>query len=158
MFVFQVRKYRREDFEEAYRLDLECFEPGIAYSRPELRYYLQHPHSLTLVGESASPQTTGILGFTLAKREHAGNAHLITIDIAERARGRGLGSLLLQTIQKEMSALDCRALMLEVAVNNVPALRFYGRHGFSVQRTIPRYYLNSIDALQMSKPLERLTG
>jgi ribosomal protein S18 acetylase RimI-like enzyme len=34
-------------------------------------------------------------------------------------------------------------------------LAFYKSLGYSVLKTIPRYYLNSIDALQMGKRLVR---
>ena len=42
---------------------------------------------------------------------------------------------------------------LETAVDNVAALSFYKRHGYSVVRTWPRYYSNGVDALVMRKEL-----
>ena len=43
---------------------------------------------------------------------------------------------------------------LETAVDNVPALSFYKRHGYNVIRTWPRYYSNGVDALVLKKELE----
>jgi ribosomal protein S18 acetylase RimI-like enzyme len=42
---------------------------------------------------------------------------------------------------------------LETAVDNVPALSFYKRHGYDVIRTWPRYYSNGVDALLLEKDL-----
>ncbi len=42
---------------------------------------------------------------------------------------------------------------LETAVDNLAALAFYKRHGYSVVRTWPRYYSNGVDALVMKKEL-----
>ena len=145
----KVRKYHHDDFEDAFKLDIACFEPGIAYSREELRYYLQHPRSIPLVAE----WERGLVGFIVAKRERAGTSHLITIDIAEDVRRKGVGTLLLDALERELRNLKCTLLRLEVAVDNAAALRFYRRHGFSVQKTIPRYYLNRLEALQMTKSL-----
>ena len=46
-----------------------------------------------------------------------------------------------------------RAVGLETAVDNVAALSFYKRHGYSVIRTWPRYYSNGVDALVLKKEL-----
>ena len=147
--VCKIRKYRHDDFENAYKLDVKCFEPGIAYTRPELRFYLQHPYSISLVAEMEKRFS----GFLVAKRERAGVCHLITIELASEDRKKGIGTKLIESLEAELKALKCIALVLEVAVDNAAALRFYSRHGFSVQKTIPRYYLNRIDALQMMKPI-----
>ena len=45
------------------------------------------------------------------------------------------------------------AVGLETAVDNISALAFYKRHGYSVIRTWPRYYSNGVDALVLKKDL-----
>jgi ribosomal protein S18 acetylase RimI-like enzyme len=44
-------------------------------------------------------------------------------------------------------------VFLETAVDNLAALTFYKRHGYSVLRTLPRYYQGSVDGLRMEKRL-----
>jgi ribosomal protein S18 acetylase RimI-like enzyme len=38
-------------------------------------------------------------------------------------------------------------------VDNISALSFYKRHGYSVISTSPRYYSNGVDALVLEKDL-----
>jgi len=49
--VFILRDYRLGDFEELYRIDTDCFEPGIAYSRGELQSYIQRKQSFCIIAE-----------------------------------------------------------------------------------------------------------
>ena len=44
---------------------------------------------------------------------------------------------------------------LETAVDNVSALSFYKRHGYSVIGTFPRYYSNGVDALILRKDTQQ---
>jgi ribosomal protein S18 acetylase RimI-like enzyme len=50
-------------------------------------------------------------------------------------------------------AAGCNVVVLETAVNNASALMFYKRHRYFVEKTVPRYYNNTLDALQMRKDL-----
>ena len=59
----------------------------------------------------------------------------------------------LEAITREMDDLP----WLDPAVDNLSALAFYKRHGYSVFETVPRYYSNGVDALRMKKPLETTT-
>jgi [ribosomal protein S18]-alanine N-acetyltransferase len=143
-----VRDYKPEDFESLWRMDQECFPPGISYSKQELRSFMRPRGSFTLVATDAKEE---LQGFIVA---HCGaTGHVITIDVGPNARRSGVGSLLLRAAEKRMRAARCRAVGLETAVDNVPALSFYKRHGYDVIRTWPRYYSNGVDALVLEKDL-----
>jgi ribosomal protein S18 acetylase RimI-like enzyme len=62
--------------------------------------------------------------------------------------------LLLQAGENRLRAAGSRAVGLETAVDNLAALSFYKRHGYSVIRTWPRYYSNGVDALVLKKALQ----
>ena len=143
-----------EDFDVLWRMDQECFPPGIAYSKPELKAYVRHRGSFTLVAESAAAsgnETAVAAGFIVVHGGPAG--HVITIDVIPSARRSGVGSLLLLAAEERLRAAGSRAVGLETAVDNLAALSFYKRHGYSVIRTWPRYYPNGVDALVMNKEL-----
>jgi ribosomal-protein-alanine N-acetyltransferase len=147
--AFVIREFKSEDFETLWRMDQECFPPGIAYSKRELSSYVRHSKSFTLV--AVQDQTSVIEGFIVGHK--GGIGHIITIDVSPSARRSGVGSLLLRAAEEKLQAAGSSAVGLETAVDNSPALSFYKRHGYSVVRTWPRYYPNGVDALLLQKPL-----
>ena len=55
---------------------------------------------------------------------------------------------MMSSVEAELRQAGCDYILLEVAVDNEPALKFYKKHGYSVLKVLPRYYLDSIDGLQ----------
>jgi ribosomal-protein-alanine N-acetyltransferase len=143
-----IRDYEPEDFESLWRMDQECFPPGISYSKQELRAFVRGRGSFTLVAINDQEE---IQGFIVA--HFRGSGHIITIDVAPGSRGSGVGSLLLRSAEDRMRAAGCGVVGLEAAVDNATALAFYKRHGYIVIRTWPRYYSNGVDALVLKKNL-----
>ena len=93
--MWTLRTAERSDFDALYQLDQQCFEPGIAYSRVELMAFLSHPHSLSLLAESTSG---ALIGFIIAEVRRKGEmriGHIVTIDVAEAMRRKGLGRALM---------------------------------------------------------------
>lgn len=154
---YSLRDYDSADFRQLWRIDQECFAPGIAYSQRELAWYMGQRDAFTIVAEAERGDKKGgagkrrIAGFVVAHKQPRGVGHIVTIDVLLEARRGGVGSLLLEEAEQRLRALGCGAIYLETAVDNAAALCFYKRHGYTVLKTIPRYYLNSIDALLMGK-------
>jgi ribosomal-protein-alanine N-acetyltransferase len=162
---FVIRDFEPADFDPLWRIDQACFPPGISYSRAELKFYIRRPGSFTLLvvetpqpatdsgdkKKSSSPLGNVIAGFIVT--EAARNGHIITIDVVASARRSGVGSLLLRAAEDRLRAAHCRSVELETAVDNLSALSFYKRHGYSVIKTHPRYYSNGVDALVLEKNL-----
>jgi len=145
---FVIRDFKPEDFETLWLMDQECFAPGIAYSRQELKLYIRRRGSFTLVAED---ETGSIVGFIVVHDGTTG--HIITIDVIRSVRRAGAGSLLLRAGEDRLRERGSHAVGLETAVDNISALSFYKRHGYNVIRTWPRYYSNGVDALVMKKEL-----
>jgi [ribosomal protein S18]-alanine N-acetyltransferase len=142
-----LRDSQPEDFELLWRMDQECFPPGISYSKQELKAYMKYPGAFTLV----AAEETNIQGFIVAKSGAIG--HIITIDVGLGARRSGIGSLLLKAAEDRLRSTGSQSVGLEAAVDNISALSFYKRHGYAVIRTWPRYYSNGVDALVFRKSL-----
>ncbi len=145
----EIRDFRPEDFEVLWRMDQECFPPGISYSKRELGAYLQERGVFTLVATDKGSGDTQ--GFIVVQTGSTG--HVITIDVGPKARRSGVGSLLIKAAEERLRASGAHAVGLETAVDNVAALSFYKRHGYSVVRAWPRYYSNGVDALVLKKQL-----
>jgi ribosomal-protein-alanine N-acetyltransferase len=167
---FSLRDFRQSDFETLWRIDQQCFAPGISYSRLELAEYLRRPQAFALVAESAPDPITvapgrglteessstprgHIVGFIVAESESRGTGHIITIDVLPDARGAGAGSRLLCVAEDRLRAARCHYVFLETAVDNRTALAFYKAHHYNVIKTIPRYYAGGVDALVLKKDL-----
>ncbi|MGP0021036.1 MAG: GNAT family N-acetyltransferase [Candidatus Sulfotelmatobacter sp.] len=153
-----IRDFQPKDFETLWRMDQQCFPSGIAYSKQELKAYIHEPGAFTLIAEGGAEiaedgaKNTGrVAGFIVAYNGPTG--HVITIDVIAAARRLGVGSLLLQAAEDRLRVGGSRSVGLETAVDNLAALAFYKRHGYSVVRTRPRYYSNGVDALVMRKEL-----
>ena len=152
--MITLRNYQPKDFSRLLEIDQTCFVEGIAYSKEEMRYFLGVPTSITLVGL----QDEEIMGFVIADRFRPRRAlrsvgKIITIDVAPAAQHSGMGTLLMSSVEGELKSVGCDYVSLEVAVDNEPALRFYKKHGYSVLKVLPRYYLDSIDGLLLGKKL-----
>jgi ribosomal-protein-alanine N-acetyltransferase len=147
--AFIIRDFKPGDFEILWRMDQECFPPGISYSKQELKAYVRRRGSFTLVATDADEGK--VAGFIVVHDGPTG--HVITIDVDTAARRSGVGSLLLRAAEDRLRAEGSRAVGLETAVDNLAALSFYKRHGYNVTRTWPRYYSNGVDALVMKKEL-----
>jgi ribosomal-protein-alanine N-acetyltransferase len=143
---FALRPYEAHDFAALHRLDQACFPAGIAYSKTALRYFLNHPGAECLVAE----QEGKIAGFILAEQSDR-LAHIITLDVAESARRSGIGSALLERVESNLVARGVRAILLETATTNSPAIAFWQKHGYRTEAVLKNYYLGKLDAFEMRK-------
>lgn len=153
--MFKLRPYEHKDFEHLFKLDQECFPPGIAYSRAELSSYIARKGSFTLVAEFQEGKSAAekLAGFITVEMTPKGYGHIITIDTRPQHRRKGLGTLLMEAGEKKIRDLDGFMVALEVAVDNAPAISFYKRHKYTVLKTLPRYYHRELDGLLMTKRL-----
>lgn len=141
-----LRGYEPRDFSALFRLDQACFPPGISYSKTTLKYFL----TLTSADCIVATNDSSTVGFILTE-ENPPLAHVITLDIAESHRRRGVGSALLTESEKNLARRGVRQILLETAVNNEAAIAFWQRHGYGVAATLKRYYLGRLDAYEMRK-------
>jgi ribosomal-protein-alanine N-acetyltransferase len=144
----QLRSYRASDFETLYRIDRVCFPEGIAYGRFEMKVYLRAEGSYCLLAESGG----NVAGFILAELA-PDEGHIITLDVLEEYRRRGIGSLLLSTAEKEAASRGGKRMVLETATTNKAAIALWRKHGYRQLGTIEDYYGRGRDAFRMGKEL-----
>ena len=145
----QIRPYREQDFEALYRLDQRCYPPGIAYSRFALHAFLSERGAQAFVAEEES----ALVGFVLARQMSAGRGHIITLDVEEAHRRRGLGTALLAAAERWLAAQGVARVRLETATDNHPAVAFWQKAGYRLRRVLRGYYLGRLDAYEMEKEL-----
>lgn len=147
----ELREYRPTDFQRLWELDQRCFTTEIAYSRRELAHYLRSKKAVCLIAWDGDQ----LLGFVVGHSDPRGFGHVVTLDVDPDARHLGIGSTLMLALEERFKDPGCKSIFLEVAVNNRVALSFYKKHGYSVLKTLPRYYPGDLDGLLMGKRIER---
>jgi ribosomal-protein-alanine N-acetyltransferase len=148
--AMRLRDYQRSDFELVWELDQECFPPGIAYSRSELRAFLSQKTAEAIVVE----RDERVVGFVLGWRRSGTDGHVITLDVAASARRQGLGRRLLVELECRFRAAGVKRVQLETAVVNSTAIAFYERLGYRKIAHLDRYYGRGRHAWKMAKTLD----
>jgi ribosomal protein S18 acetylase RimI-like enzyme len=147
----ELREYSAGHFQRLWELDQRCFTSEIAYSRRELAHYLRSKKAVCLIAWDGDQ----LLGFVVGHSDPRGFGHVVTLDVDPDARHLGIGSTLMLALEERFKNAGCKSIFLEVAVNNLVALRFYKKHDYSVLKTLPRYYPGDLDGLLMGKRIEK---
>ena len=146
--MIKLRSYTPDDFERLYEIDQKCYEPEIAYSRRELRNYLRFPSADCVV----AVDTATLVGFCITAHQ-AWWGYIVTMDVLEAYRRRGVGSMLLGEAEQRLAADGVQEIALETAVDNAAGIAFWRRHGYGVHRIRKGYYPGGRDAYSMTKRL-----
>jgi len=146
---FRLRSVASGDFEKLYRLDQVCFEPGVAYSRDELRRFLSMSSCEGVVAEAE----LRVVGFAIGYLSRGKVAHVVTLDVDPGRRREGLGRDLLENLLARFAGHRARRAHLEVSTENRGAIAFYEKLGFVRLGTIRDYYAPGAHAFEMEKIL-----
>jgi ribosomal-protein-alanine N-acetyltransferase len=76
----------------------------------------------------------------IMSRQVEDEVEILSVAVAGRRRGRGLGHDLLTLHLRRLAGLGARTVFLEVDENNAPAIRLYERAGFHEISRRPNYY------------------
>jgi ribosomal-protein-alanine N-acetyltransferase len=145
----RLRSFHPEDLRKLNEIDQACFAPGISYSPGEMARFTGHRFSQTWVAEEAGE----IVGFLIAKREPRKTLHIVTIDVVEAWRRRGVGSVLMDAAEQWAREQDLALIGLETAQDNLAAQRFYAARGYRKVDKVENYYADGTAAWIMVKSL-----
>ena len=145
---YKIRPARREDLAAVAAIERETQSP---WSFSALEKELGARHGRQLVVEAPDPPLLGWCAYRTVWPE----AELLKIAITEGERHKGLGSLLLEALLKELQVQEYTTLFLEVRARNKTALQFYEKHGFrQVGRRLGYYSEPTDDALILQRDIE----
>jgi putative acetyltransferase len=91
------------------------------------------PGSLLVAVDDTGAQGCGALR---VMADHPGAAEIKRVYVRERARGKGVGELLMRALMAHALQIGCNRVLLDTAPELVAARALYGRLGF---RAIPLY-------------------
>ncbi|WP_396668792.1 ribosomal protein S18-alanine N-acetyltransferase [Microbacterium sp. R86528] len=125
--------------------------PSDAWSEAMMAEELSSPHGWYIVDEE-DDALVAYAGLRAAKG--AKDADVQTITVAESARGRGLGRVILRALLDEAMRRDAHDVFLEVRADNPVAQALYVSEGFVELGRRPRYYQpDDVDAVVMKLDL-----
>ena len=150
-----LRELHWTDIDAVVALERELF-PDDAWSPASLWAELAaRPRRAYVVEEDDEGAVAGYAGVDLGGEV----ADVMTMAVARRAQGSGLGRRLLEELVARAAADHAAYLMLEVRADNVPARKLYESRGFELLTVRRRYYQpGAVDAHVMRLTLQGATA
>lgn len=143
------------------KIEADLFGPG-CWNKNMILQELQAPMRAyyAYIDENANTDTNtdtvaGYAGFWF----DGDDAQIMTIGVAKEYQKQGIASNLLKTMIENAKSIGAKRMLLEVKVNNNPALKLYEKFGFTKMGLRKRYYMpEGIDAYTMCAQIEDLDG
>jgi ribosomal protein S18 acetylase RimI-like enzyme len=154
----RVRRAELSDLDDLVALEQASFDSD-RLSRAQYRRHLDSETAQVLVASANHRKFLGTA--VLLFRKGSTLARLYSIATKPEARGKGVGSALIEGAERAARSHRCHALRLEVRADNLAAIRLYERLGYHCIGQYPAYYQDGADAWRYEKVLlagERRAG
>lgn len=115
-------------------------------------------NTLSVVNEEQPDEKVlGFVGFTLSEQLNIRHVYIHELQLVAASRGCGVGSFLMRLVESIGVGLGMRLILLTALANNVGAIRFYNKLGFSVDEVSPGpcFSISNSKHEIMSKVLDR---
>ena len=143
-----LRGYQPTDLDAMFRLDELCFEEPFRFSQTAMRRFAESRKARAVIAESNGR----LAGFAILHVEGR-VGYVVTLDVDEEFRRRGLAARLMQEMEQYALNADCAVVGLHVFVGNGSAIRFYERVGYKRAGDVPGFYGEGLDAWVYRKKL-----
>lgn len=148
----RVRRAELSDLDDLVALEQATFDSD-RISRAQFRRHLDSDSARVLV---ASANRRRFLGTALVFfRKGSRVARLYSIASLPEARGKGVGTALIDAAEDAARRRRCQSLRLEVRTDNQNAIRLYERLGYRRLGIKKGFYEDGGDAYRYEKALER---
>lgn len=146
----RVRRADISDLDDLEILEQRSFD-GDRMSRAQYRRHLASDSARVLV---ASVGRRHFLGSAVVFfRKRSGVARLYSLASRPEARGKGVGTALVEAAEAAARRRRCRALRLEVRTDNQAAIALYQRMGYQRTGCLEGYYEDGADGWRYEKQL-----
>jgi len=136
----EIGPARCEELDALVQLEREVFGEGLAIPRWQMRYLLRAPRAIAAAARASEGRVVGWAVLLMRRRREGRSAHLCSLAVDPRFRGRGVGRRLVCNALDAAAALGVKRIFLEVAEENAAALRLYEKLGFITVAALPNYY------------------
>jgi len=135
-----------EDLEQIYEIEVESFDKPYPLSLLKAYLYLSNIYIV-------AKEDSKILGYAIGIIQFKKRGHVVSIATRKESRKKGIGTLLLSTLEKTFINNNCTYSYLEVMITNREAIRFYRNMNYLVIYTKKNYYGRGRHAYIMMKSL-----
>lgn len=144
----RVRRAELSDLDDLVALENSTFDSDLL-SRAQYRRHLDSDTALVLVASANHRRFLGTAVVFFRKGSRV--ARLYSIASKPEARGKGVGTALLDAVEAAARQRRCVAVRLEVRDDNANAVRLYERHGYKHIGHYPHYYQDGTHAWRYEK-------
>jgi ribosomal-protein-alanine N-acetyltransferase len=149
-----LRDYRSSDIEAMFRLDEACFAEEFRFDRESMREFAEVGSAFVRVAEKVCGEIVGFVITHIEEVAAARRAYVVTLDVAEECRRKGLARRLMTEAEERAIAAGVRWIQLHVFTGNAGAIQFYEELGYERIRTRRRFYgAPGLDAFVYGKDL-----
>jgi len=146
----RVRRAELSDLDDLVALEQASFA-GDRLSRAQYRRHLDSDSALVMV---ASANHRHFLGTAVVFfRKGSRVARLYSLASKPEARGKGVGTALVEAVEAAARRRRCRTVRLEVRTDNLAAIRLYERLGYRRYRFLDGFYEDGGNGWRYEKAL-----
>lgn len=138
---------RFDDIDKVYELEAELFPNP--WPRSFFKHDLVLKDTLAFIVEYKGI----IIGYSLASCNNS-KFHITNIAVNKECQREGIGTELMDRLEKIALDRGCTYAYLEVRTDNTAAIKMYEGLGYSIARRHELYYINGDDAYVMDKELK----
>lgn len=146
----RVRRAELSDLDDLVALENNTFDHDLL-SRAQYRRHLDSDSALVLVASANHRRFLGTAVVFFRKGSRV--ARLYSIASKPAARGKGVGTALLEAVEAAARQRRCESVRLEVRDDNAGAIRLYERHGYRHIGHYSHYYEDGSHAWRFEKRL-----
>lgn len=149
--IYLLRQMTVGDIKELIQLEREVYEGQIPWTKSAFLSELYSKYNHQYICLLSEGQIIGFIGIRVVLED----GHVTNIAIHPNYQGQGLGTLLIQEVEKFAKKQKCQTMSLEVRISNRDAQRLYRQLGFESRRIMSEYYNEgNEDAVDMVKYLK----
>ena len=145
-----------DNLEKLYEIERECFTTG-TYSRKHIATLLLDPDCYGFTAKLNGEVAGFIIGSIHPANVGTKAGHVYTLDVAVRHRRKGVGSSLLEALERVFAEKNAEFCYLEARLDNPPAKELYLKRGYTKTDILSNYYENGAHAVRLEKALASRT-
>jgi [ribosomal protein S18]-alanine N-acetyltransferase len=136
-----IRDYGIADLDSMFRLDEVCFAAEFRFDLRSMREFAGEQGAVVRIAQASDGEIVGFVIVHVELGEDGPVGYVVTLDVAEASRRRGLAGRLMRDAERKVMEIDgAAAMVLHVFTGNAGAIAFYERLGYERLGVRPGFY------------------